>query len=124
MEALLYAAAILLIAISFVHSILGEKYILIPLFNKDDLPMLFGGTEFTKNTLRFAWHLTSVAWIGFSVVLMTLVDPAVNPNSVGKIIGYTFLVHFLIAFLGSKGKHWSWLVFLAIGVLTLVASNS
>lgn len=26
----------------------------------EDLPRLLGGTEFTKNTLRFAWHLTTV----------------------------------------------------------------
>jgi hypothetical protein len=51
----------LVVATGIAHSYLGERYILIRLFKRGDLPKLSVGTEFTKGTLRFAWHLTTVA---------------------------------------------------------------
>ncbi len=62
MQTLLYIGALLAIGIGIAHSYLGERYILIRLFRRDDLPKLFGGPEFTIQTLRFAWHLTTIAW--------------------------------------------------------------
>jgi hypothetical protein len=56
---LLYLLAALLALASALHiRSWARKYILIRLFRRDDLPKLFGGTEFTVRTLRFAWHLT------------------------------------------------------------------
>ena len=40
----LYLAAFLFFALGLGHSILGERYILIRLFRRQDLPKLFGGT--------------------------------------------------------------------------------
>lgn len=51
---LLFAAALLII-IGFVHSYLGEKYLLIRLFKRDNLPKLLGSDWFTKRVLR--WYL-------------------------------------------------------------------
>ncbi len=62
----LVTAAVLVILTGLAHSILGERYILIRLFRRQELP------EFTKNTLRFAWHLTSVAWWGIASILLVL----------------------------------------------------
>ena len=124
MEYYLYLAALLLVAISIVHSYLGERYILIRLFKRDNLPKLFGSTEFTAQTLRFAWHLTSVAWFGFAAILVCLANPAIDSKTIGQIIGITFLVHFLIALAGSRGRHLSWSIFLIIGVLAIYATNS
>lgn len=119
-----YIAAVLLFVIGFAHSYLGERYILIRLFRRGELPKLFGGTEFTKNTLRFAWHLTTVAWWGFAVILLHLAQSAPSMALVGNIVGVTFLVHFGMAIVGSKGKHLSWVFFLLIGLSTLYASNT
>lgn len=119
-----YLGAILLFVIGIAHSYLGERYILIRLFRKNNLPKLFGGTEFTKNTLRFAWHLTTIAWFGFAFLLIHLSSETVNINIVGSIIGVTFILHFLVALLGSKGRHFSWPIFLIIGVAVLYASNT
>lgn len=114
--------------IGVAHSYLGERYILIRLFRREDLPKLFGGDEFTKNTLRFAWHLTTVAWCGFAAILFHLAQSREGAglvgNIVGNIIGVTFLIHFVIALLGSKGKHLSWAVFLVIGLAAVYASNT
>ena len=110
--------------VGIAHSYLGEKYILIRLFRKDDLPKLFGGTEFTKNTLRFAWHLTSVAWFGFLLLLLYLAVGEITTKAIGNIIGLTFLIHFLIAIIASKGRHLSWVVFLIISSSSFYASNT
>ena len=120
---LLYAAALLIIAIGAAHSYLGERYLLIRLLRRDDLPQLFGGTEFTKRTLRFAWHITTVAWLGFAGVLIAIARDVTTPAVLGAIVGGTFLIHFGIALLGSRGRHYSWVVFLAIGILSLLATR-
>ena len=118
----LYTAAVLTIGIGIAHSWLGERYILMRLFRRDNLPQLFGGTEFTINTLRFAWHLTTLAWWGFAAILILLAGGQPAPRAVGLVIGATFLAHFAIALIASRGRHLSWPVFLAIGVLTLYAT--
>lgn len=123
MEIALYFAAFLAISVGIAHSYLGERYILIRLFRRDDLPKLFGNSDFTKRTLRFAWHVTSVAWWGFAAIIFLLAGPSFSPSSVGLVIGCTFLVHFAIALLGSKGKHLSWIIFLAISVITIYATQ-
>lgn len=68
---LLLAAAALTAATAVAHSVLGERYILTRLFRRD-LPKLFGSDDFTKRTLRFAWHVTSVAWLGIAAILAGL----------------------------------------------------
>ena len=119
-----YLAAILLFAVGIAHSYLGERYILRRLFRRDNLPKLFGGTEYTKNTLRSAWHLTTIAWFGFACILLVYASGFAAPKAIGTIIGITFLVHFAVALLASKGKHLSWPVFLAIGLAVLYVSHT
>ena len=118
----LHVSAFLLLAVGVAHSYLGERYILVRLFRRDNLPRLFGGTEFTVRTLRFAWHVTSVAWLGFAGILLLLAQDAATPGNLGLVIGLTFLLHGLIAVVGSRGRHLSWPVFLAVGLLAIVAT--
>ncbi len=119
-----YLGAILLVFIGVVHSYLGERYILIRLFRKHDLPKLLGGTEFTKNTLRFAWHLTTVAWFGFAALLVHLASGTISLKTIGLIISVTFILHGVVALLGSKAKHLSWPIFLVIGLAVLYGSHA
>ena len=123
MQTALYFAAFLMVAVGIAHSYLGERYILIRLFRRENLPMLFGSPKFTIRTLRFAWHVTSVAWWGFAAVLVLLAHPPVRSSAVGLVIGCTFLAHFGIALAGSRGKHLSWPVFLAIGIIVIYATR-
>lgn len=67
---MLAIAALLFLLTGAAHSYLGERYILIRLFKRDNLPKLFGGTEFTTGTLRFAWHLLTLVWWGIAVVVL------------------------------------------------------
>ena len=123
MNVALYAAAALAVAIGVAHSWLGERFILIRLFRRGGLPELFGGTEFTKNTLRFAWHVTTLAWIGFAAIHVSMAQGALSIRTTGLIIGATFGAHFLIALVASRGRHYSWIVFLAIAVLAVTATG-
>ena len=118
---LLGAAGLALLG-ALAHSYLGERYILIRLFRRDALPKLFGGTEFTKQTLRFAWHLTSIAWLGFAAILVQLGS---NPSrtDLGLVVAVTFGVSGVVSLLGSRGRHLSWVVFLAAAALAWLGSR-
>ena len=111
-------AAGLTVLLGVAHSYLGERYILMRLFRRGDLPKLFGGVEFTQQTLRFAWHLTSVAWMGLAGLLVAL---ALSPDGTGRtqaqVISVTFALSGVLALVGSRGRHLSWVVFLAIAGL-------
>ena len=54
------AAAVLVVGIGIAHSWLGERYILMRLFRRQNMPHLLGSDDFTKRTLRFAWHITTL----------------------------------------------------------------
>lgn len=117
MNAYLVGGAAGMVLIAALHSVLGEKYILERLFRRSDLPRLFGSDVFTRRTLRFAWHLTSIAWIGFGAVTLSLANQTpINAASAGviEIVRWTFLITALVALFGSRGRHFAWVVFLAI----------
>ena len=113
------AAAVLAIAIGLAHSWLGERYILMRLFRRRDLPHLFGGDEFTKRTLRFAWHLTTVAWLGAAASLLALASspPGGSARVLSGTVAATFLASAVVALVGSRGRHPSWVIFLIIAGL-------
>lgn len=115
---MLIIASILLVLCGLTHSILGERYILARLFKRDNLPHLFGSDEFTKGTLRFAWHITSLAWFGFAALLALL------PDSVGLLltVSVVFAVSGVFSAYYTKGKHLSWLVFFVVSALTLASA--
>ncbi len=119
---MLLVAAILTFAIGLVHSYLGEKYILIRLF-RQPLPKLFGDDHFTKQTLRFAWHLTSIAWFGIGVLLILLYLGYTSRSSLLNVIGTTFAVSALTALLASRGKHLSWVAFGAVAIICYVSAS-
>jgi hypothetical protein len=118
----LYLASILIALIGGAHSYLGERYILVRLFRRPDLPHLFGSADFTIRTLRFAWHLTTLAWLGLAGVLLVLAGASVSRSTIAAVVAATFLLHFAVALVGSRGRHWSWLVFLAIALLVFYAA--
>lgn len=115
----LVVAAALTVLVSAAHSYLGERYVLTRLFRRD-LPKLLGGTGFTKQVLRFAWHLTSVAWLGFGALLLALAAGSPTPATLRTIVAVTFGVHALITLVVSRGRHLAWIAFLAIAVLAWI----
>ena len=104
-------ATLLLLGVGVAHSYLGERYILIRLF-RQPLPRIGPDDVFTKRVLRFAWHLTSVAWWGFGALL--LLAPGRN---IGAVIAATFLVTGVVVLLSSRGRHLAWPLFVAVSAL-------
>ncbi len=122
----LVVAAALAVLLAGAHSYLGERYIMVRLLRRDDLPELFGGVDFTKRTLRFAWHLTSIAWVGFAAAILfsSAGGSAGAQLPLRAIIAATFAVSGVVALVGSRGRHLSWVVFFAIAALVWFGRHS
>jgi hypothetical protein len=120
---MLLAAAALTCLLALAHSYLGERYLLVRLFRRPDLPRLFGGVDFTKRTLRFAWHLTSLAWLSLAAILVKLSSHVPAKPEMGLLLAGTFATSGLIALVGSRGRHLAWVVFIAIAVLTWLGTR-
>jgi len=73
-------------------------------------------TGFTKDTLRLAWHITSVAFLGLAVALC-LLPPTPGPSAPARAIAVTFAASGVVAFVGSRGRHLSWIAFFAVAAL-------
>jgi len=122
---MLLIASLLLIFIGFVHSYLGEKYLLIRLFKRENLPKLLGSDWFTKRVLRFAWHLTTIAWWGFAAILYFLSHPSDNIYfEILMTITVVFAISAIVSLLFSRGKHLSWIFFLVISITSFIGAIS
>lgn len=122
---MLEAAALLLLFCGIVHSYLGEKYILIRLFKRDNLPKLLGSDWFTKRVLRFAWHLTTIAWWGFAAIIYCILNPSGNYSiDILHIIAVVFILSGIMSLAFTRGKHLSWLFFLCIAGLCIAVGNN
>jgi hypothetical protein len=120
---MLYSGVFLLVFIGFIHSYLGERMILIRLFKRENLPKLLGSDWFTKRVLRFAWHITTVAWWGFAGILYVIANPSDNTNNeILQIISLVFFISGMVSAVFSKLKHFSWFVFLIISGLSFYAA--
>lgn len=125
----LVVAALLTFGIGLAHSILGERYIISRLFRRTEIPKLFGSDWFTKRTIRFAWHLTTVAWFGLAVIMLILADRIGSgpdgasdlARDVGVVIAVVFAASSVIAAGASRLKHFAWPLFGAVAVLIWVA---
>ncbi|MGL4496150.1 MAG: hypothetical protein ACRCUX_10065 [Beijerinckiaceae bacterium] len=120
---LLLLAAALIMAIGVAHSWLGETKLIGPLTAPATRSGLLAQSRLARKVLRFAWHVTTVAWLGLATVLAWL---AVRPfdgsgRGVIVIIAVTFLVTAVACMAGGR-RHWAWLVFLLIAGLTVAAA--
>jgi len=123
LNTLLIIAAFLAFAVGVVHSVLGERYILVRLFRRDNLPKLFGSAAFTVRILRFAWHLTTIAWWGFAALIYLLARNSISAQNLSFVLAGTFLISGVIALVASRGRHLAWPVFLFIGGACLYAAT-
>ena len=121
-NATLLAAALLTFMIGAIHSWLGERRLLGPLLAPERRQGLLASSGFARRTLRFAWHLTTIAWWGIGAALIAL---AVSPplDRQGRLvlgtIAATFLVTGIVTLVTSRGRHLAWPVFLAIAGLSV-----
>lgn len=120
---MLLLALALFITTGLAHSYLGERYLLMRLFKRQDLPKLLGSTAFTIGTLRFVWHLTTVAWWAMAYLVYVAWSGTAGDDQVLAVIGVTSLVSAAFPLYFTRGRHLSWIVFLLIGALLLTARS-
>lgn len=120
----LFISACLIVIVAAIHSLLGEKLIIKPVL-KLELPHILGNDFLTKRTLRFAWHLMSVAAFGFAAILFFYSFRLINDQSVMTviIISVVFVVSSLVSAIVAHGRHFSWWAFLLIGILTWLGTK-
>ena len=116
----LLAAGILAFAIGVVHSWLGERRVLGPLLAPARRQGILASSAFIRRVLRFAWHLTTLAWWGMGAILAALAFSPLDPQ--GRIvlvgIGVTFLLTGIVILVTSRGRHLAWPAFLAVAGLS------
>lgn len=116
----MYIAALLLFGIGAAHSVLGERYVLRRIERLENIPPLtLGGRELMVQVLRFAWHLTTIAWFGFSAILLLMAHDALSNRSAALVVAVIFIVSALASGIPSQGRHYSWIVFFAVGAIAL-----
>jgi hypothetical protein len=124
MNGYLVAASVLTGLMCLAHSVLGEIFILIPLHRREGRSGRSGLT--TREVLRFTWHILSVLGLGMAVILWYYARfTALSSDQIAvlRILALTCLVSFGIALAGSRARHPSWAVFLAVAGLTWLSAR-
>lgn len=111
-------AAALAALLGVLHSFLGEKLVLGPLSNHPQIPPLIGSRRFMTRVLRFTWHLTTILLFGLATITALIARPGAGEveRAIAGLLALTYLGSSLIALVGSRGRHFSWGVFLVCAV--------
>jgi hypothetical protein len=102
-----------LVALAVFHSWLGERRLIGPLLANPELPAFAIGNAFAKHTLRLAWHLTSLAWLALSYLLL-------RDKAAALPIAVLLAVSGVVTHAATRGRHFAWAVFMlgAIGAVS------
>lgn len=103
----------MLVVIGAVHSALGEAVLVGPLVRDPSWRVGISGGA-ARRVLRFAWHLTSVAWVGLGATVV-----GAPP---GLAVGLVCLVSAAVVF-GALRSHLAWPLFLFAGLAALHAEG-
>jgi hypothetical protein len=121
-HASLLTAAALAFGVGVVHSWLGERWLIGPLLAPGRRQGMLEKSEFARRALRFAWHLTTIAWWGPAAMLVWLARAPLD--STGRamltITAVMFLITSIVTLAVSRGRHLAWPVFMAIAGLSIV----
>lgn len=110
---LAYTAVAILSLIAVLHSALGEAALLRPLFSK---PWDVGIPRFAAERIfRFAWHLTSIAWVGLAAAVAGV--PLLHATAL------VCVVSGVVIFAALRG-HLAWPLFLAAGACLWVSVDA
>lgn len=109
------SATLCLLAV--LHSVLGERLLLRPLFAAGLGPTPIGPT-LARRTLRFAWHLTSVAWLA-----LAWLAPRLRPRELAA-VGVALLASGAIALVAARGRHFAWALFVVGGAAAVLGPHA
>lgn len=115
-------AITLIVLLGLAHSYLGERYILMRLFKRGDLPKVLGSAEFTAGTLRFVWHLITLVWWGIAAVLWQASGPTLDTTVVQRVFAVVAFLSGLLPLFFTRGRHLSWVAFFVVAALLWLAA--
>lgn len=113
---MLLAAALLIFLLGAAHSWLGERKLIGPLLSPERRVGLLERSVFARRVLRFAWHLTTLAWWGFAALLWAQAKFPLEQQGRATltIIATTFFISGFATLIVSRGRHLAWPVFFII----------
>ncbi|MBK9082741.1 MAG: hypothetical protein IPL88_12015 [Rhizobiales bacterium] len=119
----LMLAAVILTGLGVAHSFLGERLLIGPLTSEAGRAGLLAKSRFARDVLRFAWHLTSVAFVGLAAPLAVYAFAEIDaPARLAlRLVGASSIVMGAVALVSSRGRHLSWVFFLGAGALAASA---
>jgi hypothetical protein len=99
----LIVTALTTLATAFTHSYFGETRLIGPLVASNDGVM---SRLLAKQVIRFAWHFTTLLWIGQALLLLRAAnDPTfLDPTLIGG-IGVLYVAVGLFDAIWTRGKH-------------------
>jgi hypothetical protein len=120
---LLMIGSITMTVLAILHSYVGEVRLLQPLLQRNDLPALDGSVAYTKIILRWAWHLTSLAWFGFGALFLGLTQVAPDELQIlGLMLAGILGSSGVIVFTVTRGRHPAWIFFLIAALCAGISS--
>jgi hypothetical protein len=118
-QAALTIASLLLVATMGVHSILGQKRLILPILKQRAGVMQ---RPLARFILPFGWHLMSLFGLIIAAILFAWAWAPGQAQAVGlAMTGVVFTVSGLVDAVGSKGRHVGWAPLTLIGLLGLAA---
>ncbi|MDE1466832.1 hypothetical protein [Aurantiacibacter sp. D1-12] len=114
---LLWAAAICVITAG-IHSVVGERRLIIPAL-AIDAPLM--NSPLARAVFRFAWHWTTVIWVLVAAVLVLMAYGDIDIPMLLLGIGATHLAAGLISAIWSRGQFIGAPLITLAGVLILLA---
>jgi hypothetical protein len=121
---LLYTAAALAVGVAIVHSVLGERRLIGPILDAASPGPAVLRSSLSRRILRFAWHVTSLAWLAQAAVLAIVATfpSGAQGRPTVVVTGVSFLVIAAIAVAISRGRHVGWPLLAAVGVAALAGA--
>lgn len=118
-DGLLLSAALLLVVTAAVHSVVGERRLIGPVLARHDGILK---SPLARFILRFAWHITSVAWAVIALILLALVlDPPAVRWWAAAGTGAAFTTIGVFTAISSRGRHIGWPFLTGIGLAALAS---
>jgi hypothetical protein len=120
----LLVAAGTAVFIAATHSYLGEKRIFPQLLDRTDPPRLRGSAALMRSIVRWAWHLTSLAWVALAAILIALLDdPSRLRQTLGAIVAAYLGLGAIVTFATTRGRHIAWPFFLVAALAAWMGSR-
>lgn len=117
-------AAVLLIGIASIHSLIGERLI----FRKVRKSLAIGQTDFvplTESNLRIiwaSWHIVSVIGVAVALFVISLVRAQAGAEIAYFYFAISMFLSSALVFGSTRGKHAGWVGLLAVGLLLMIAA--